>query len=75
MLGYVSGLYPDFSGTAFSIVFVIALLGNTLINYLVGIIAYNFGIHHYLTVILISVMAMFILLSIVLKQIKETIKI
>ncbi|MBL7067008.1 MAG: MFS transporter [Candidatus Marinimicrobia bacterium] len=75
MLGYVSDLYPDFSGTAFSIVFVIALLGNTLINYLVGIIAHNFGIHHYLTVILISVMAMFVLLSIVLKQIKETVKI
>ncbi|MBN2602037.1 MAG: MFS transporter [Candidatus Marinimicrobia bacterium] len=75
MLGYVSDLYPDFSGTAFSIVFVIALLGNTIINYLVGIIAHNFGIHHYLTVILISVIAMFILLSIVLKQIKETIKI
>lgn len=75
MLGYVSNLYPDFSGTAFSIVFVIALLGNTLINYLVGIIAHNFGIHHYLTVILISVIAMFVLLSIVLKQIKETVKI
>ncbi|MDO9547458.1 MAG: MFS transporter [Candidatus Marinimicrobia bacterium] len=75
MLGYVSDLYPDFSGTAFSIVFVIALLGNTLINYLVGIIAHNFGIHHYLTVILISVMAMFVLLAIVLRQIKETVKI
>jgi len=75
MLGYVSDLYPDFSGTAFSIVFVIALLGNTLINYLVGIIAHNFGIRHYLTVILISVIAMFVLLSIVLKQINKTIKI
>ena len=75
MLGYVSDLYPDFSGMAFSIVFVIALLGNTLINYLVGIIAYNYGIRHYLTVILISVIAMFILLSVVLRQIKKTIKI
>jgi MFS family permease len=75
MLGYVGDLYPGFSGTAFSIVFVIALSGNTLINYLVGIIAHNFGIRHYLTVILISVMAMFILLSVILKRIKETIKI
>jgi len=75
MLGYVGDLYPGFSGTAFSIVFVIALLGNTLINYLVGIIAHNFGIRHYLTVILISVIAMFVLLSVILKQINKTVKI
>jgi MFS family permease len=38
LLGYLGQLYPRFSGTAFSIAFVIALLGNTLINYLFGII-------------------------------------
>lgn len=75
MLGYVSDLFPALSGTAFSIVFTIALIGNILINYLVGIITYNAGIHHYLTIILVSVIFMVTLFSIVCKQIRHTIKI
>jgi len=75
LLGYVGEIYADLSGTAFSIVFVIALLGNTLINYFVGIIAHNFGIQHYLSILLIAVVLMLILLSIVLKKISSKIKI
>jgi len=75
LLGYVGEIYADLSGTAFSIVFVIALLGNTLINYFVGIIALNFGIQHYLSILLIAVVLMLILLSIVLKKISSKIKI
>lgn len=36
LLGYVADLYPSISGTAFSVVLAIALLGNMGINYLVG---------------------------------------
>ena len=43
ILGYVSELYTDLRGTAFSFVFFIALMGNVLINYLTGIIAYHYG--------------------------------
>jgi MFS family permease len=75
LLGYVGEIYADLSGTAFSIVFVIALMGNTLINYFVGIIAHNFGIQHYLSILLIAVVLMLILLSIVLKKISSKIKI
>ena len=75
MLGYVGEIYADLSGTAFSIVFVIALLGNMLHNYLASIIAYNYGIRHYLTIILVSVISMFILLLIILKRMATRIKI
>jgi len=75
MLGYVGEIYADLSGTAFSIVFVIALLGNMLHNYLTGIIAYNYGIRHYLTIVLVSVISMFILLPIILKRMATKIKI
>ena len=75
ILGYVGELYTDLSGTAFSMVFVIALIGNTLMNYLVGIIAHTYGIKYFVIIILISVILMFILLSIVLKQISSKIKI
>lgn len=75
MLGYVGEIYADLSGTAFSIVFVIALLGNMLHNYLAGIIAFNYGIRHYLTIVLVSVISMFILLPIILKRMATKIKI
>lgn len=39
LLGYVADLYPAITGTAFSVVLVIALLGNMGINYLVGVLS------------------------------------
>jgi fucose permease len=39
LLSYVADLYPAISGTAFSVVLVIALLGNMGINYLVGVLS------------------------------------
>jgi MFS transporter, FHS family, glucose/mannose:H+ symporter len=46
MLGFVGNLYSGLSGTAFSLVFFIALIGNTLINLLMGIVAQKFGVEH-----------------------------
>jgi len=46
MLGLVGNRYPDLSGTAFSFVLVIALLGNILVNYTMGLIAENYGINN-----------------------------
>lgn len=43
LLGYVADLYPAISGTAFSVVLVIALLGNMGINYLVGVLSDALG--------------------------------
>ncbi len=44
MLGLVGNRYPNLSGTAFSFVLVIALLGNMLINYTMGLVADSWGI-------------------------------
>ncbi len=49
MLGIVGNRYPNLSGTAFSFVLVIGLLGNMLVNYTMGIVAENAGINHLIT--------------------------
>jgi len=52
ILGYVGELYKDLLGTAFSLIFFIALIGNTFMNYQMGIIAEKFGINKYPFVLL-----------------------
>lgn len=44
ILGFVGEIYAKLSGTAFSIVLVIALSGNVIINYSMGIISASFSI-------------------------------
>jgi len=46
LIGYVADLHPTMSGTAFSIVFVIALPGNMAANYLVGVLSAWYGAEH-----------------------------
>ncbi len=62
MLGIVGNRYPDISGTAFSFVLVIALLGNMLVNYSMGIVADNFGIKH-LTTFTFAELAVLVLIA------------
>lgn len=68
MLGVVGHLYKELSGTAFSLVFVIALTGNMIINYGMGVIAKEFGIQHLVTVGFIELFLMIILCLIILKR-------
>ncbi|MEO5804640.1 MAG: MFS transporter [Verrucomicrobiota bacterium] len=68
MLGYIGDLYSSKSGTAFSIVFVIALTGNMTINKLMGRIAQEFGIAQYAKVMLGCLTFSAFLLFLVLKQ-------
>jgi MFS family permease len=68
MLGLVGDRYKELSGTAFSLVFVIALLGNMLINYGMGIIAQLYGIQHLITVAFIEMLVMIILCYNILKN-------
>jgi MFS transporter, FHS family, glucose/mannose:H+ symporter len=44
VLGFVGAQYAKMSGTAFSMVLVLALTGNTLINYMVGVVSQSSGI-------------------------------
>lgn len=71
MLGIVGERFRHLSGTAFSIALVIALVGNTLINYGMGIIAQNFGVKHLTSVGLVEVAGMIVLFFILIIKIKK----
>jgi hypothetical protein len=43
-------MYAGISGTAFSFVLVIALIGNMVVNYGMGVISQKFGIGHLVNV-------------------------
>ncbi len=75
MLSYVGELFSEISGTAFSIVMVIAMIGNILINYFMGLTAHGFGISHFTTVLLISLIIMVILLLVALRRIRQQINV
>jgi MFS transporter, FHS family, glucose/mannose:H+ symporter len=70
MLGFVGNRYPEISGTAFSLVLSVALLGNTLINYGMGIVAQNFGNQHLITFAYAETTIMIVLCLLVLSRIK-----
>jgi fucose permease len=61
ILGYVGERYAELSGIAFSFALVIALLGNTLLNLLVGVISRTWGIQHVTTILIGAAALMFIL--------------
>jgi len=61
MLGLTGSRYAELSGTAFSLVLFIALLGNMAVNYGMGVIARNFGIHHLITVAFAQLFIMILL--------------
>jgi fucose permease len=62
MLGIVGNRYPHLSGTAFSFVLVIALMGNMIVNYSMGLVAENFGIR-YLTSFTFAELAILVVLA------------
>jgi FHS family glucose/mannose:H+ symporter-like MFS transporter len=61
ILGFVAELFADLSGTAFGIALVIALTGNTLLNYLVGALTGRGGIGIYPWVHMTAAVALTIL--------------
>lgn len=68
VLGYVGELYPAFTGTAFSIVITIALIGNTAINGLVGIVSQKYGIENFPLILIACVILMMIIFGISLHR-------
>jgi fucose permease len=68
MLGFVGNKYRELSGTAFSLVLVIALAGNIIINYCMGIIAQAYGIQHLITVAFAELFVMIVLCIFILKN-------
>jgi MFS family permease len=74
LLGYVGHLYATLSGTAFSIVLVIGLIGNILINYLFDFISHQQGFGILTWLLMASVVFRLVLLLMIRKKISLHIK-
>lgn len=68
ILGYIGPLYTHLSGTAFSIVITIALIGNVFANYLMGKVSQYYGIGVLPYFIMIAVLTALIILYITNKK-------
>ncbi len=75
VLGYVGALYPQLSGTAFSIVLVIALSGNILLNFFMGLISKTHGVGVFSILLLTCTISLAAVLAITLKRISRKTKI
>lgn len=73
MLGTTGQLYREVSATAFSFAMLIALTGNTAINYTTGILTQKYGMGVYPFVILTEIIAMVIIFTFIRKNSKEII--
>lgn len=71
MLGLAGERYADISATAFSFLFTIALIGNMLVNYLMGIIVQHYGIQQLVTVSYIEIGIMITVFYLVTRQISS----
>jgi fucose permease len=68
VLGFIGGLYPGMSGTAFSIAFSIALLGGMSMPTMTGGFSDLFGIQNAFLIIPVSLILFFGLISLVLSR-------
>lgn len=70
MLGLVGNRYPHLSGTAFSFVLVIALLGNMLVNYSMGQVAESYGIKHLTTFAFAELFVFILIATVIFRRLK-----
>ena len=68
MLGLVAERFSQLSATAFSFVLVVALAGNMLVNYLMGIVVQQSGIAHWGLAVLLEWVVMAVLCFIILSK-------
>lgn len=71
MLGFVGERFAALSGTAFSFVFTIALVGNMLINYGMGLIAHRYGVQHLPTVSYVEILLMALLFFFIIRKLRS----
>ncbi|HET6566320.1 MAG TPA: MFS transporter, partial [Rhodothermales bacterium] len=69
VLGYVGDSYANLSGTAFSIVLLIALIGGSVFPYVIGLLGEAFGLRASFTLIPISLILMALLFAVVRRRI------
>ena len=75
VLGYVGQLYPSISGTALGLTLAIAVTGNVVLNFLMGVVAQESGIGRYPLLIIASLLIQAALLVFGLRQIRGKIRI
>ncbi len=71
-MGLAGNRYPSKSGTAFSFILTISLVGNMLVNYLMGVISNQFGMKHYTTMIFAELCFMIIFCILIFRSQKKT---
>jgi fucose permease len=71
MLGIVGNRHPHLSGTAFSLVMVIALLGNMGVNYSMGIVAENYGIKYLTTFTFCELIIIVLMATVIFRRLKQ----
>lgn len=69
-LGYVGDRYASVSGTAFSIVISIALIGSMIINYAMGLVAERYGVDHVVTMVFVLTAGMLCFSLAIFKKMK-----
>jgi MFS transporter, FHS family, glucose/mannose:H+ symporter len=71
MLGFVGHYFAALSGTAISFVFVVALIGNILINYLTGIIIEQYGISNLMLICYAEILVMVVLFYFIMQKLNK----
>ncbi len=71
MLSYVGTMFPDISGAAFSLVLVMALAGNALLNVLGGIVFETYKVASFSLYMMGIVLTMLFLLYFILRNLKK----
>jgi MFS transporter, FHS family, glucose/mannose:H+ symporter len=71
MLGFVGHHFTAISGTAISFVFVIALIGNMLINYITGIIIQEYGVSNLVLVCYVEILVMVLLFYFIMQKLDK----
>lgn len=71
ILGYVGDLYSQLSGTAFSIVLVMALTGGMILPWLAGILGDAYGLRISFVIIPVSLLVMIFILIVVLRRFRS----
>lgn len=70
-LAFVGDRYASVSGTAFSIVISIALVGSMIVNYVMGLIVERYGVEHLVTMIFILTAGMLCFSLLILKKMRN----
>jgi FHS family glucose/mannose:H+ symporter-like MFS transporter len=71
MLGITGSRYAERSGTAFSFVLVVALIGNMLVNYLMGVMAKTYGIHQLTNIASVELVVMVLLSVFIFRSVQR----